>query len=474
MSLISKVWNPEQLAIFVRDYVLSKNVGLTDWNEGSKNLTLAEAVGNIISMVALDFISALRKSIPISFYEAMGFSKKAAYSSNGYIRLYRIPELWIKYTGSGTSAQITNNGSTFDIVVTGAGDSISLDFVTYPTIADIVTAIDGHAAYECYYTGSDDTQSPNLLFYYTGQEIIGELNYRNNDGRDVLLGPASSIIIPINYQIGLNNLIFSTLESKTIAAGDASSPQISSQCLTTGPSGNIGIAAIDTLNGFGFIISQVAGVEHIINDSSFINGSDEETDQEQSERFLQYVQGLNQGTLNAIQSETLKVAGIRSVSVRDGYPGAGFVQIVADNGSGVLTTDQIDEIQKRMYGDIDDIENYPGVRATGITISIIAPVVVPVNFTINLYRIGELSDPLQLENTVKTVTEQYVNTRKLGDDMVRSELSKRIKSSHSAIYDVVISSPAANVPAGDDEVLRTGAGVSATITVTITTYTAKP
>jgi len=425
-------------------------------------------------MIAMDNSNAIRKAIPISLYEGLGFTKKSAVASNGYLRFYRVPEFYIKYTGAGTTAAITNTGVTFDITTDVPADNLVLDYITYPTIADLVTAIDGHGSYECYYTGTDDTQASTILYQYTAQEIIGELNYRNAVGRDVMAGPAPSVLLLTGYSASVNNLIFSTMVNGTIAAGDSTTPQITAQCQTTGPDGNIGINALDTLNGQGFLVSQNVEVEHAINDSSFANGSAEETDQEQAERFQATIQGLNDGTLNAMVAETLEVSGIRSVSYRDSYPGPGFVTLVADNGSGVLTLAQIDEINKRMYGDINDIENYPGVRPAGITIAIVAPVVVPINFTIAIYRIGELSDPTQITTTVQTVVEQYVNTRKLGDDMVLSELVKRIKASHPAIYDVVITLPVANVPANEDGVVRTGAGVGATITVTITTYTVKP
>lgn len=108
MADIYKVYTAEQLYDMYRLYLLSKNVGITDFNEGSKVRALIESNSEIVSSISMDYKEALMKAIPIALYEGFGFNKLAAVSAIGYIRPLRDPAFWIKYTGAGTSALITS------------------------------------------------------------------------------------------------------------------------------------------------------------------------------------------------------------------------------------------------------------------------------------------------------------------------------------------------------------------------------
>ena len=113
MSEILKVFTPEQLYELIKNKIISDKVGFTNFNEGSRIRSILEAVAELEATTGLDYIEALRQSIPIALYDGFGFTKKGEVSSNGYFRLYRIPSFTIKYSGEATSVLLTidNNES---------------------------------------------------------------------------------------------------------------------------------------------------------------------------------------------------------------------------------------------------------------------------------------------------------------------------------------------------------------------------
>lgn len=469
MADILKVYTAEQLYDMYRLYLLAKGVGLTDFNSGSKVRALIESNSEIISSIAMDFKEALAKAIPIALYQGFGFSRLAAVSATGYIRPYREPAFWIKYTGSGTAALVTSTDAIMAATVTGApADAFSFDYASYPTLTDLVAAIDGETNWEATLV-KDGSVACSGLYQYTAVDAVGATNYLYTTGLDIMLAIATEIIVPEGYSVTIDNLQVITTADATILAG-TSGIQCAAEVTTTGTIGNLEVNAIDTKSGLGTINSVIDGIEYVINDSAFSGGSAEETDAERRVRFSETVNALNAGTKAGIIAAIKGVTGVRSVGIRTAYPFKGTNTIVVDDGSGTISEDLLEAVEKVLYGDPNDITNYPGKNAEGIGYNIVAPVIVPVDIGVTVFRLINVNVDLDdIKTDVQTAIEQYVNTRQLGENVLLSEIIRVAKNSNAAAYDVVITSPLANVSIDENEFAKTGAGTGGTVTVTMTT-----
>lgn len=468
MAEILKVYTAEQLYEMYRLYLLSKGVGLTDFNSGSKIRALIESNSEIISSISMDYKEALAKAIPISLYQGFGFARLGAQYANGYIRPYRKPAFWIKYTGTGTAALVTSTAAIMAAVVTGSpADAFSFDYASYPTLTDLVAAIDGETNWEAHLI-KDGSIATSDLYQYTAKDAVGATNYLNGIGLDIMLATALEIEVPEGYSVTINNLQVISNSTETIEAGE-SGVQCPADVATSGIIGNLEASAIDTDAGKGTINSAIDGIEHVINDSAFSGGAPEETDAQRRVRFAETVNSLNAGTSAGIISAIKGVTGVRSVGLRSAYPFKGTNTIVVDDGSGIISEDLLLAVEKVLYGDPDDISNYPGKNAEGIGYNIVAPGIVDVDIAVTVFRLASVSvDLLDIKSDVQTAIEQYVNTRQLGENVLLSEIIRVSKNSNAAAYDVVITSPANNVVIAENEFSKTGAGTGGSVTVTMT------
>lgn len=471
--IILKNYTPEQYYELARNKIIADGVGLTNFNEGSNVRALLEAVGLIASQLGFDYLEGIRRSIPIALYTGLGFEKKAAQPSSGFLRFYRLPVFYIRYDGLDTNVTLTITPLQLVLDTSGTpGDDLTLDFATYPTVADLVAAINAHINWTAVEVSSGAVTD---LYQYSAKQIIGNTNYLTlTNAVDIMTIAAAAVSIPTGVQASRDNVLIQTTASGTIPAGDATSAPIAAKSTVAGSLTNIDARAINTIVGDGVLTTPISGVEHVINDSAFANGMDEESDEERAVRFQDYIQGLHGGTRRGIEREILKIPEIKSVTLIERDPVPGTNTVVADDGTGSLTLDMIAKIRKVIEGDPDDIVNYPGAGVAGINYNIEPPTMKPVPVTATIYRIGTTSDADEIVLKTKSVIERYINTRRLGDDCVISELVKRAKSAHPAIYDFVLSTPTANVSSEAREVLRVGAGTGAVVTLNIVTLDAIP
>lgn len=473
MSTILRNFTPEQNYELMRNKVIADNVGLTNFNEGSDARSILEAVGIIASTLGFDFLEGLRQSIPVALFDGLNFNKNPATGSTGFLRFYRLPIFYIVYTGLDTDVELDITLTELTLTTSGTpGDDVTVDFATYTTIDAIVAEIDSKTNWSATKIQDGNVSS---LYLYSAKQIIGNYNYLDlGNSADILSTGASLVTIPANAQASIDSIIIQTTIGSSILAGNATSAYVSAISIQTGKETNIEIRAIDTINGKGILNTYVAGVEHVVNDSAFLNGEDEETDEERATRFQLYVQGLTVGTKKGIEAAILEIPEIKSVTLRERYPIAGTNTITADDGSGNLTVDMIDNIREIIEGNPDDLINYPGAGVAGINYNIEPPDVIDQNITGTLYRVGTASDSNEIELAARSAIEAYVNTRRLGDDLVLSELIKRTKGSHPSIYDVTFSVPASNVSVGLNQIVRTGGGSLGVITLTLVTLTSLP
>jgi len=465
MSDILKIYTADQLFDMYMLKVLADAFGLTDFNEGAKIRALLESNSEIISAIQMSFKEALYKSIPIALFQGFGFGKLDAVAAIGYLRPYRKPALWIKYTGAGSSATITSTSLIMSSAVTGApADAFSLDYASYPKTSDLADAINLLSNWEATLVSDVDS---NLLYQYTAKESVGAINYLNTSGLDLMLATAAEISVPAGYSITINGLTIASTISGTIAEGE-SGVQVMSQAGTTGITGNISVNAVDTASGKGFINSQISGIENVINDSAFSGGAAAETDSQRKTRFSETVNALNAGTSSGIIAALRGISGVRSVGIRSAYPFKGTNTIYVDDGSGIISAELLASCEKVFYGDPDDIINYPGKNAEGIAYNIVAPILIAVNIGVTVYRLPSvIVDLLEIRDAVQSAIEQYVNTRQLGQNVLTDEIIRVGKNSNAAVYKIIVDSPVSDIVINEGEFSKTGAGTGGSVVVTV-------
>lgn len=467
MADILKVYTAEQLYTMFRDIILADLVGLTDFNEGSKARALLESNSEIISSVSMDCKEGIYKAIPIALYEGFGFAKTAAVQATGFLRPYRKPALFITYTGLGTSATITSTSTLISATVTGAGDSFSFNYSSYTTLTTLVAIIDAETNWSATLVGAGSTAS-NTLYQYSAAEVIGELNYLNATGFDILLATDLEISVPSGYSVSVNQQSFITTAIGTIAAGE-SGIAIAATASLAGTDGNISASAIDTLNGKGYMNSTIDGIEHVINDSAFSGGAAEETADARKVRFSETVNALNAGTKAGIIAAIKGITGVRSVGMRTSYPFKGTNTIIVDDGTGTISTALQTSVEQVLYGDANDLINYPGKNAEGIGYNIVAPDIVAVDVVVAVTRLPNVNvDLTEIGTDVQTAIEQYINTLALGANVLLSAIFDVARNSNAAVYDMTINAPSNNIAISDNQFAKTGSGTGASVVVTPT------
>ncbi len=125
-------------------------------------------------------------------------------------------------------------------------------------------------------------------------------------------------------------------------------------------------------------------------------------------------------------------------------------------------------VEKVLYGDPNDLVNYPGKNAEGMGYNIIAPAIVPVDVGVSVTRLPTVNvDLTEIQTDVQTAIEQYINIRALGENVLVSEIVRVGKNSNAAAYDLIVNTPASNVAINDDEFAKTGSGTGATVSVSV-------
>lgn len=461
---IIKTYSGEQLYNMYRDYLLAKKVGLTDFNDGSKTKALIQAQADIISSVAMDFKEGIYRAIPIALYEGFGFKAKTASGATGYIRPYRKPVMLLTYNGTATATTVTITGTEISTTAIGSpADAFTLSFATYDTTAKLVAQINTLTHWTAVLI--KDVQC-SKLYQYANVDAKLKTNYLNVTGMDIMLATDIAVSIPAGYSVTVDSMPIITLVDATIPAGD-SGVAISSKVQTPGTAGNIIGGALDTLNGDGIMNSVISGIEYAINDTAFSGGAAAETEAEQKVRFIQMVNSLNAGTLNGITVALMGITGVRSVDMIACSPYRGMNTIIVDDGSGTISATLLAALEQVLYGDPDNLTDFPGKNAEGIGYSFVPPTIQSVNIGVTVYRLASAKTSMDvLASDVKSAIEQCINTLPIGNDVILSEVVRVAKNSNASIYDIKVTTPSANITVASTNVARVGSGTSGIVTVT--------
>jgi hypothetical protein len=96
------------------------------------------------------------------------------------------------------------------------------------------------------------------------------------------------------------------------------------------------------------------------------------------------------------------------------------------------------EAQWRIDGKLDDQANYPGVRAAGVQIEVLEPVIVPIFISLTITSLSG-SSVSSLSNEIKSSISTHINKLAVGNDVTISDLIVVVKRV-TGVSDVVITS----------------------------------
>jgi hypothetical protein len=120
-------------------------------------------------------------------------------------------------------------------------------------------------------------------------------------------------------------------------------------------------------------------------------------------------------------------------------------------------TGLIQQAQRVLNGDPDDLDRFPGVKAAGIKLKVRAPVVQNISFSITIIStFGTIETELIAQ--VKEVVQRYVNGLGVGDDVILAEVVAAVMSV-PGVTDTRVNSPASNVILLDGVLPRTRASL---------------
>lgn len=244
-----------------------------------------------------------------------------------------------------------------------------------------------------------------------------------------------------------------TVVGDTIMAADEDTKDVYVRAAGTGTTYNVAVDTITELD------ATISGIASITNDDAFTNGTDDETEMERKLRFQLWLSSIPRAIKTSIEygattaslldsndiaTETVTKALVYEPCVDETPAGdVGEVEIYIWNGIDGASTDLITECQKVIDGYRDDNGNrIPGWKAAGVIATVLAvtPDDVDITMTITV-RTGYDFDEISV--TAQTAISTYIQGLDIGQPLVLSEIIDAAMGI-SGVYDVTISSPAAN------------------------------
>jgi len=109
-------------------------------------------------------------------------------------------------------------------------------------------------------------------------------------------------------------------------------------------------------------------------------------------------------------------------------------------------------VQRKVNGDPTDFQTFPGIRASGSQVRVIAPTVISQTFTIQVVPARGFTDA-DVADAVRTAVQTYLNSLGIGENVILSEIVAAIQAIPN-ITDVVMVNPTANVTVPDGQLMR--------------------
>lgn len=244
-------------------------------------------------------------------------------------------------------------------------------------------------------------------------------------------------LVPVNSIVKTadGTLSFSVTEDMTLSTWQqtslgyvipvgVSSADVPVTCLSGGLAGNVLAGTITT------IASSLPGIDQVINASSFLNGTDAESDQAFRGRFQNYLASRTRATLTAIRVAISNVQqGLSFLIVENSGPNGaaapGAFLIVVDDGSGYPSTTLLSSIATAV-----DL-----VRPIGTTFTVIAPTVLTVTVSLAA-SIGSLSALQAATASMQQKITSYLNTLPIGSVVSATRIAQNAYAASDSIHNI--------------------------------------
>ncbi|MFS8214830.1 baseplate J/gp47 family protein [Paenibacillus sp. S29] len=234
---------------------------------------------------------------------------------------------------------------------------------------------------------------------------------------------------PISYR---------TTSDAVIAIG-AMSVDVPVICLTPGLDGN---TEAQTITDF---VSKPTGIDTVFNGAAFSNGKEEETQDEQKNRFKKFIASLSRGTLQSIEygATTVQLTDATGLAIERVVDSQAFedlparkgeVDLYVWNGVGTASAELFAAIQKTLTGYYEDGKPVYGYKSAGIQINLFSVTTKPVNIRLTI-KFDDGTTLSTIQTDIEREIRDYFSGVKQGQEMVQTELETRIKLL-SGIYDV--------------------------------------
>lgn len=235
----------------------------------------------------------------------------------------------------------------------------------------------------------------------------------------------NNIDIPAGTEIATTDGVgFVTMNDVVLSAGELTSEPVIIQCKSIGTIGNVAANTVSVMT------SIIPGITAVTNESACAGGVDEETDDEYSNRFRQFILGLGQSSVRGIKAAVLGINGIKSCSVVEHFPpvsGYNFT-VYAEDGTGTLPQELLNSIQTLLDGDA----THTGIRAAGLRSRILAPTIVML--TVTVFAHIDWSIPQQyIEDEIKNKITGYVLSLGIGEAPSQNIFENLVKGQYGIV-----------------------------------------
>lgn len=256
--------------------------------------------------------------------------------------------------------------------------------------------------------------------------------------------PVADIIIPLNTTVETEDGVgFVTTEEGVLLAGNTTTADIPVIAVVAGSSGNVRVATITS------IVTAISGISTVTNAIPATGGTDAESEDEQRDRFKRHTTNLARCTVVGIESGAESVTGVKYAGLLE-TPTPGLLQLYIDDGSGGASPALIDDVEFVIEG--NGTPEYPGYRGAGTVIEYYAVNRIDILVTQTVY-VRRGADVAGVKAAIELAQTNYVNTRRIGEDVIQKKLQD-MAFSVKEVIDINMTVPAANVVVGKDSVAK--------------------
>lgn len=262
---------------------------------------------------------------------------------------------------------------------------------------------------------------------------------------------STEVTIPIGTLVATpSGLLYITTTIGTILSGNLDSNPVFIEAYEIGEEYNVPADSITVIQ------TAVLGVDSVNNTTSTTYGLDDEPQEDFEIRFNNYILGLGKSNIYGLITGARTVANVRSVTVVEHFPPVDDfwnVTVYIDDGSGGASGALISTVEGILIG--DGTEESKGYKAGGINLRVLAPTKVTVDVVIVIYNNGFIEDKPAVETKAIDAITDYINGLFLAEDVIYNQIVDVVMDI-VGVYDVSLTTPAANVSIGSSQIARIG------------------